>query len=955
MNRRTAAYAFLTAAALAGAVHAQPALISIGTGSIQGASNPQSGVTYFSGITGSQLTTRWTYNGSSITSAVASGTGGGKMSANGNILLTTVTNAAPNSLAGNTATGVTPPFSLSPTLTSSVLSATGTGPGVFNATTATASRVPAVLVDPAAMVYGPGASGSTIGFPYDISPNGNFVVGRMYISSYSTSAGTAITTNNGQWRGLVWDRTNNTARALPAPFRTVSGQTWRQRNVEAWDVSNDGNVVLGFQEHNTTGVAGPDPDGGRPLVYRWNGTAYTWSYLPGFINPSTGQATTTAQSNGSYQMNSLGTIIVGIGFDWANGGNSMMARWDWNATTQTWDGPTKLFSALEQPVSWLPLAVTNCNVPAQFFLSGMSDDASIVIGNARYSTCGSFMSAGFIYRSSTGTAVDFHDYLVSLNTPGISNWGPIGDNGDPTRGLPKLGTPIAISPDGTKMAGNVVGPQFIVGAQPWILDFTPPVGGCINTSISSNPPATATFSNCSFAGISLNVAAAGSGPFTYQWSKGGSPVSNGPTGNGSTITGANDFNLRIASPKPSDAGTYTCTITGACGTPVTSTACVVSTDATNGNAIVNDTCATATSIGEGTTAFNACGAYVLDTANVAPTCLPLGFSIHTDVWFRYVPTFTGNARIDTCGSNFDTLLAIYDSCGGGVIECNDDYFTGPTTSCSSTRSRIPRLSVTQGVPVYIRVSSFSTPGSTGSITITPNAPAAAANDTCGGAIALNPGTANPFDLTEASADPLLVPCNSSTNARDVWYSYTAPDRGRLRVFTCGLTTVNTVLSIHDACFSPSVACNDTAVAGDCGTGTSSQASIRDFITERDRTYYIRLAGNSSSTVGSGNIGLTFAPLSCNPADIACDDGTPLFPLTGCTNSALGPNEGDYNAFFAADGFFFQAGLGIGAVGLSCDIACDNGSPLVGNSGCTNNGVNEGDYNCFFNSLFNPCV
>ncbi|MBL0871233.1 MAG: hypothetical protein IBJ18_11730 [Phycisphaerales bacterium] len=96
-------------------------------------------------------------------------------------------------------------------------------------------------------------------------------------------------------------------------------------------------------------------------------------------------------------------------------------------------------------------------------------------------------------------------------------------------------------------------------------------------------------------------------------------------------------------------------------------------------------------------------------------------------------------------------------------------------------------------------------------------------------------------------------------------------------------------------------------------------------------------------------------VSCNPADIACDNGTPLTLDPQCTNSALGPNEGDYNAFFSAEGFFFQAGVGTGAVGSFCDIAADDGTPLNQNPAAANNGVNEGDYNAFFNSLFIPCV
>ncbi len=98
------------------------------------------------------------------------------------------------------------------------------------------------------------------------------------------------------------------------------------------------------------------------------------------------------------------------------------------------------------------------------------------------------------------------------------------------------------------------------------------------------------------------------------------------------------------------------------------------------------------------------------------------------------------------------------------------------------------------------------------------------------------------------------------------------------------------------------------------------------------------------------------PPRCQPADIACDNGIPLNPTSGCTNT--GVNEGDYNAFFAADGFFLRAGQGRFAIGSSCDIAYDNGEPLFPFGpflpDAVNNGVNEGDYNCFFNNLFLGC-
>ncbi len=94
---------------------------------------------------------------------------------------------------------------------------------------------------------------------------------------------------------------------------------------------------------------------------------------------------------------------------------------------------------------------------------------------------------------------------------------------------------------------------------------------------------------------------------------------------------------------------------------------------------------------------------------------------------------------------------------------------------------------------------------------------------------------------------------------------------------------------------------------------------------------------------------------CSPADIANDQGTPLPGPANVPNG--GVNEGDFNCFFAADGFFAQAALGPTAIGSFADIADDQGTPKppFGNPTGANNGVNEGDYNCFFNNFFIPCV
>lgn len=73
-------------------------------------------------------------------------------------------------------------------------------------------------------------------------------------------------------------------------------------------------------------------------------------------------------------------------------------------------------------------------------------------------------------------------------------------------------------------------------------------------------------------------------------------------------------------------------------------------------------------------------------------------ALGNDTWFQFTPPTTGRYAIDTCGdANFDTVLALYTSCGGSELACNDD-------SCG-LQSRIDFCG-TSGVPVYVRVGGF---------------------------------------------------------------------------------------------------------------------------------------------------------------------------------------------------------------------------------------------------------
>ncbi len=98
----------------------------------------------------------------------------------------------------------------------------------------------------------------------------------------------------------------------------------------------------------------------------------------------------------------------------------------------------------------------------------------------------------------------------------------------------------------------------------------------------------------------------------------------------------------------------------------------------------NDECNTAIAVVDGLRSW-----YNSNAVSEPPTLLggACGFTtINNDVWYSYVPTCTGSARVSLCGTPFDTLLAVYSgSCGtlGNPIACNDDNGVACTGSASS--------------------------------------------------------------------------------------------------------------------------------------------------------------------------------------------------------------------------------------------------------------------------------
>jgi len=63
----------------------------------------------------------------------------------------------------------------------------------------------------------------------------------------------------------------------------------------------------------------------------------------------------------------------------------------------------------------------------------------------------------------------------------------------------------------------------------------------------------------------FTVVASGSGALSYEWRRTGMALANGPTGNGSTISGANTATLTISSVSTADTDAYSCTVSDSSG------------------------------------------------------------------------------------------------------------------------------------------------------------------------------------------------------------------------------------------------------------------------------------------------------------------------------------------------------------------------------------------------------
>lgn len=272
--------------------------------------------------------------------------------------------------------------------------------------------------------------------------------------------------------------------------------------------------------------------------------------------------------------------------------------------------------------------------------------------------------------------------------------------------------------------------------------------------------------------------------------------------------------------------------------------------------VPNDICSNAIEVFDGAT-FN--GVTDVATGAALSSC---GTFDSADVWHVFNPTNSGTATFSLCGSGFDTILSVFDGCGGNELACNDDFCSG--------QSQIG-MEVTAGQPYYLRVAGNNK--TTGSYTLNTSLMFSIAGNNCINAILLTEDVTLNGSTTGATGASATT-CSSNDTA-DVWHSYTASGNGDATFSLCG-SSFDTSLAIFDSCGGTELACNDDF----CGVQSEITMSVLS-----GTTYLVRVAGFEGTT-GDYDLLVT----ETHPANDSCSDPNVVIanvPFVGSSVAAAG--------------------------------------------------------------------
>jgi hypothetical protein len=165
-------------------------------------------------------------------------------------------------------------------------------------------------------------------------------------------------------------------------------------------------------------------------------------------------------------------------------------------------------------------------------------------------------------------------------------------------------------------------------------------------------------------------------------------------------------------------------------------------------AFANDACANAAPIGLGPTAFNTSSSTTDGPDHPVQCNFFSNPGITKDQWFTYTADQTGQITAQTCGSSYDTEIAVYagTNCGtlqSAILACNDDA----ETCGSNSRQSLVQWVAQPGQTFLIRVGGFNNQSGAGTLTLSRFTSGACCNQQNGACLPMLESTCNGVGLT----------------------------------------------------------------------------------------------------------------------------------------------------------------------------------------------------------------
>jgi hypothetical protein len=270
--------------------------------------------------------------------------------------------------------------------------------------------------------------------------------------------------------------------------------------------------------------------------------------------------------------------------------------------------------------------------------------------------------------------------------------------------------------------------------------------------------------------------------------------------------------------------------------------------------------------------------YTVNTSFASSTDDPVPLCDSTadhSVWYSYTPTINAPVTVETCDSDFETVVQVYsgDCSSLTPVACNDGF----GSVCATNRASVSFLGKA-GTNYLILAAGKN--GASGNLSIIANGPPPT-NDSCDTTVDMAEGVVYSTNTTYASSAGDAFPV-----AKGVWYRFTPTRAGLLLLTTCG-SDFQTAFNVYTGACNSLTYYNSSAtdVSGFCPTNHRASA---EFLVSPGVTYYID-AGGEFGASGNLNISATMPP----PSNDTCGNAMPLaFGYVSRMNTANATETGD---------------------------------------------------------------